>query len=172
MTLVLMLLLTLAAPPEPSPKPSPRPEAKPLPDAKPAAAEHRAVNVRLEIKITERRAESSPVTKVVSMTVADRRNGMIRASNGTQPSGEAFKPAALNVDATPMIDSEGRVGITLGIEYNVNDQSPDAKGLPLRAIREQFFVIAESGKPLLVSDSADPVGDRRIQIEVTATVLR
>ena len=169
MTLVLTLVLALAASPSPSPKPAPPPSPKPSA----APAEHgQAVNVRLEVKITERRAGSDPVTKVVSMTVADRRNGMIRAANGTLPAG-ANAPAALNVDASPNVETDGKtIRLSLGIEYNVNDPSPDAKGLPLRAIREQFFVIAESGKPLVVSDSADPVGDRRIQIEVTATILR
>jgi hypothetical protein len=173
MTLVLTLLLALAGapPPAPSPKPSPPPAAKPSPE--PAPAEHgQSINVRLDIKLTERRGEGEPVTKVITMTIADRRNGMIRAANGAQPGGGAFAPAALNVDATPTVDTNGKIRLSLGLEYNVNDPSPDAKGLPMRGVREQFFVIAESGRPLVVADSADPVTDRRLQVEVTATILR
>jgi hypothetical protein len=127
--------------------------------------------VRLDIKLTERHATGEPVTRVVSMTVADRRNGMIRASAGTQPAGDAFKPGVLNVDASPFIE-DGKVRLSLGLEYNVTEPSPDPKALPLRAIREQLVVMLESGRPLVVADSADPVNDRRLQVEVTATILR
>ncbi len=33
-------------------------------------------------------------------------------------------------------------------------------------------VILESGKPMLVSQSADPIGDRQVTVEVTATILK
>jgi hypothetical protein len=170
MTLALTLLLALAA----SPAPPPSPAASPAPKASPAPAERRPgqpVNIRLDIKLTERRGEGAPVVKVVSMAVADRRNGMIRASNGSQPSGDAFRPAALNVDASPVIE-DGRIVLSLGLEYNINDASPEARSMPLRAIREQFWVVLESGRPMVVSDSADPSGDRRLQVEVTGTILR
>ena len=171
MTLVVPLLLALAAPPAATASPKPSPEAA---KAKPAPAEHRegqSVNVRLDIKLTERHATGDPVIRAVSMTVADHRNGMIRASAGTQPSGDAFRPAALNVDASPFIE-DGKVRVSLGLEYNVTESSPNPIGLPLRAIREQLVVILENGRPLVVADSADPVSDRRLQVEVTATILR
>ena len=33
-------------------------------------------------------------------------------------------------------------------------------------------MILESGKPLVVAQPADPVGDRQVTIEVRATILR
>jgi hypothetical protein len=125
----------------------------------------------LDIKLTERHATGEPAVRIVTLTVADRKNGMIRASAGTQPSGDAFRPAALNVDASPWID-DGKIRLNFGLEYNVTELSPNPTGLPLRAIREQMVVILESGRPLVVTDSADPVSDRRLQVEVTATIVR
>jgi len=115
----------------------------------------------------ERGAAGESAVKVVSMTVADRANGMIRAS------GDAPRPAALHVDATPSID-DGKIRLNLGLEYKITESSPDAKALPppVHATREQIFVILENGRPLVVADSADPATDRRLQVEVTATILR
>ncbi|HEU0108553.1 MAG TPA: hypothetical protein VFT38_20375 [Vicinamibacteria bacterium] len=168
MIFVVTLLFALAATPAatPSPKPSSEPAARPAP-ARAAHREGEPVNVRLEIKLTERGATGEPAVKVVSMTVADRANGMIRAS------GDAPRPAALNVDATPSID-DGKIRLNLGLEYKVTESSPDAKVMPppVRATRQQIFVILENGRPLVVADSADPATDRRLQVEVTATILR
>jgi len=164
MTLALPILLALAA--APAPAPSPRPPGEPAPKASPAPAERRAflpVNVRLEIKLTERRGEAEPATKLVSMTVADGRSGMVR-SNGGMPGGPV-----LNVDAGPTID-DGKIRLNLGFEYNVSDGAPGAK--EMRQVHEQFWVVLENGRPLVVSDATDPVGDRRLQVEVTATILR
>jgi hypothetical protein len=33
-------------------------------------------------------------------------------------------------------------------------------------------VILESGKPMVVSQAADPTSDRKITVEVTATILK
>jgi hypothetical protein len=39
-------------------------------------------------------------------------------------------------------------------------------------IRQNLRVVLENGKPLMVSQSADPVGDRKVTVEVTATILK
>ena len=171
MMLASMLLLALltapagAASPKPSPKPSPEASAAP-------ARAGQLTNVRIEFKLTDRRGTAEPATKLVSMIVADRRSGMIRAADGAGSQAGEFSPFALNVDASPVIEDGGRIRLQLSLEYKVQDDSAVAKGNPLRALRQNMNVVAESGRPLMVADSADPIGDRRVQVEVTATILR
>jgi hypothetical protein len=39
-------------------------------------------------------------------------------------------------------------------------------------LNESMTLILDSGKPTVVSQAADPISDRRIAVEVTATILR
>jgi hypothetical protein len=39
-------------------------------------------------------------------------------------------------------------------------------------IQEQMNVLLTDGKPLVVSQSADPRGDRKVTVDVTATILK
>jgi hypothetical protein len=49
---------------------------------------------------------------------------------------------------------------------------PGAGALRTTEIHENLGMILDSGKPLVVAQSADPVGDRQVTIEVKATALR
>jgi hypothetical protein len=42
----------------------------------------------------------------------------------------------------------------------------------LTTISETFTVILEDGKPLVVSQSADPTTDRRVRVELKSTILK
>ena len=42
----------------------------------------------------------------------------------------------------------------------------------LEHFRESLALILDSGKPMLVTQSADPVGDRQVMVEVKATILK
>ena len=39
-------------------------------------------------------------------------------------------------------------------------------------IKQNLVLILESGKSLVVSQATDPISDRRVTVEVTATILR
>jgi hypothetical protein len=39
-------------------------------------------------------------------------------------------------------------------------------------LRENLALILESGKAVVAAQSADPVGDRQVTVEVKATILR
>ena len=49
---------------------------------------------------------------------------------------------------------------------------PGAGSLRTTGIHENLAMILDNGKPLVVAQSADPVGDRQVTIEVKATILR
>ena len=40
------------------------------------------------------------------------------------------------------------------------------------SLRENVNMILENGKSMLVTQSADPVGDRQVTVEVKATILK
>jgi hypothetical protein len=39
-------------------------------------------------------------------------------------------------------------------------------------LNERIVTILESGKPIVISQAADPTSDRRIGVEVRATILK
>jgi len=172
-TLAATTLLAQAPAPNASPKPRPAPEK---PEARtekepPRPGPAQLANVRVDVKIIDERAGRPALTKTVSLTIADRNNGSIRASaeeppgakgeNSALPAG--FRSVPLNVDAGPMIEGN-RIRLQLGLEYNSVD--------PKLELKQRLGLVLEDGKTLRVAQSADPLSDRRISLEVTGTILR
>jgi hypothetical protein len=179
MRLVATLLIALAtaapAPPS-SPSPSPRPgaEAPAKADAPAVAPRGQLANVRLDIKVTERKGGAEPVTKVISMTVADRDQGKIRsvAEVPPGPGGNAFGTSVpLHVDARPVIEGN-RVRLRISLDYTADRPVETSARPPNLNVKEDLSVILENGRSMTIADAVDPMGDRRVQVEVTATILR
>jgi hypothetical protein len=158
----------------PAPSPSPRPSPAPKKEEAPATPRRPAqlANVRLDIKITERRGGAEPVTKLVSMSVADQEQGLSR-SVARVPQGMGFNDVPLHVDARPVIDGT-KVRLRLSIDYAVQDASGGEQTPHVSTfnVREAVTVVLENGRPMMIADAADPMSDRRVQVEVTATILR
>jgi len=136
-------------------------------------ADGQAVNVRVELTITDQRGDATPVTKTVSMTVADRYNGRIRTQGDVRtPTGS--RTVILNVDAQPSIlPREARARVMLTIEYRpAAGAEVESEGSNTPNINESFAVILDDGKPMLVSQSADPVTNRKVKIEAKITLLK
>lgn len=167
-----MLLAQEPAPkpaPKASPKPGPaaeKPERRPEPPPRPG----QLANVRVDVKITDERPGQPPVSKVVSLTVADRRDGFVRTSAVDSP---MPGPIPLNVDASPMIEGT-HIRLNLGLQYSWVDEtaSGDARQRSRRDFQQRLGLVLEDGKTVRAAQSADPLGDRRVNLEVTATVLR
>jgi hypothetical protein len=145
-------------------KEQPRPGNATAPrPADPAVPIRASSNIRVEITITDA-IGSTPQKKTVSMTIADRRMGRIRSTN-------RGASAILNVDATPSIVTEGnRVHLQLVLEYLPELTGESAPRVA--PINEMITVVLETGKPMAVSQAADPASDRRVSVEVTATILK
>ena len=95
----------------------------------------------------------------------------------TLPPGTDAGPgnAPFNVDAMPIILTDGKVHMRLTLQYDVVpplSPTPDAVRLLGTSIRDSMALILESGKPLVVVQSTDPVSDRKVSVEVKATILR
>lgn len=141
-------------------------------------------NVRLDVTITDQRASGQPTTKTVSLVLSHGAHGRIRTtgdvrvpvqiqgSDGAAQTNYMMRPVALNVDAHPVFVSANRVRATVTLEYKPTGGEAEDQAPLTTTISEMFTVILEDGKPLVVSQSADPTTDRRVRVEVKATILK
>jgi hypothetical protein len=159
---------------EPPPQPSaPAVQVKPEPP-------RQSVNVRVEVTITEQRGSAAPAKKIVSTVAGDGLLNRIRSSETFLPVPGSGMPnvgdVPLNIDVMPMILQDGKIRLTLNLEYDLpgtkGDGSERGYTAAKSSIRENLGIILENGKPLVVAQSADPVSDRQVSVEVRATILK
>jgi hypothetical protein len=135
-------------------------------------AEGQPVNVRLDLTITDSRGDQPAITKTVTMTLADRHNGRIRTQGDVRtPAG--FRNVILNVDCqASIIPREARARVMLTIEYRPVAGEAESERNATPHINESLTVILDDGKPMVVSQSADPVTDRKVKVEAKITLLK
>jgi hypothetical protein len=168
-----------AGPASLTPPPPPPPPAPPGPPRR----EGQPINVKVELTITEEGGGATSSRKTVSAVIGDGFNGYVRA-NGFSGSFGVQKIVPLNLDAYPVILSNGKIRLTCTIQYlaGAAQYVADAPPVPGAAasqnqqartdIKENIVLILASGKSLVVSQAADPVSDRQVTVEVKATILR
>jgi hypothetical protein len=134
---------------------TPAPAEAPVPLGQP-------VNVKLDLTITDQLGPGDPAKKMVSLIVADRTVGSIRSTANNVR-------ATLSVDANPQILSNGNVRVQLGVEYNPQkgEGPPTGSGL-----NQRITLVLVPGKPVVLSQAADPLSDRKITVEVRADILK
>ena len=125
----------------------------------PARTPAQLANIRIELTITDQRTDVQTPPKTVTLLVEDRQSGRIRTGRNS---------VALNVDARPEIVRDNRIRLLLSLEYTPQDTDRTS---PM-AISETVAALLEDGKPLIVSQSADPSSDRRVRVELKATIVR
>lgn len=81
-----------------------------------------------------------------------------------------FLPSELNIDAGATEMSGQLINVIATFEFTpTSDSQTPAQGAT-NQLRQQINVMLRNGKPLLVSRSADPVTDRTVTVELTATI--
>ena len=155
----------------------PPPPGPPTPDGR---ARKVGPNVRVEVTFTEQRSDAPAQPKTVSVTTGDGHWGRVRA----QAHSSMVGATPLNVDVRPEVQPDGRVVVALTLEYGdkrVVEPSPQTSGpvvigQPKQVtdvnMNQSVTVVLDSGKPLVITQAADPTGDRKVTVEVKATVLR
>jgi hypothetical protein len=158
----------------PAAKPAPEPPALP-------------VNIKIEVSITDQSGNNPPARKVVTMIASDRQSTNVRSSasvpiksptfGGQTPLTYSYKTVQINVDARPAIvpKEPNKISVNFGLEYlptgpRVSAQEELEPGMT--SWNERLSVILESGKPMMISQAADPTSDRKITVEITATILK
>jgi hypothetical protein len=170
-----VVVASAAQTPAPAQAPVPQPGAKttqttPTPQAPvtqvvpgpPKKIRGRDVNVQIELTITEHQGGAAGEKRVVSMIVADAAFGRIRST--------ASQDVKLNIDATPTMLDNDRIALELTIEYI--PITPEGAARRPAGLLEMLTVILQNGKPLQISQAADPTIDRRITAEVRASVMK
>jgi hypothetical protein len=139
------------------------------------------VNIKLEMSITDQSGTNPPAKKVVSMTVGDRQSNSIRSSASVpvkvlgNPTAMNYRNVTINVDAHPTIiqKESNKLSLSFVIQYQPKSGGGQEDLEPgMASLNESMTVILESGKPMIVSQAADPSSDRKITVEVTATILK
>ena len=153
-------------------------------------------NVRFEAVITDQAGTAAPVRKTVAATVIDGGSASVRAGvtvplvsttvaskEGTpQPTGVNYRDMGLSLDVRNVVVDGNFVRASLSVEYNpVDEKMADATGTTMAgnmpsfaSFKQSMAVALESGKPLQVTQSSDPVParDRKMTVEVKATILK
>jgi hypothetical protein len=171
-----------------APPPPPAPPAPVSPAAAPQAPKvampmmqmpkGQLVNVKVEFTITDQIGTKPPTKKTMTLTVADRENGRIRTTTEYPVSrGNSFfyASAPLSVDVQPVIEG-GKIRLEFSLEYSISSEKDpsipgDAQG-PKTNVSERLSAILESGVPLVIAQSSDAVTERRLTIEVKATIVK
>jgi hypothetical protein len=164
--------------PAPTPRPAqpgtPVPMPVPPPAGEPVVPKRRT-NVQVEVTITDQVGTKTPEKKTVSMIAADSTWGRIRAGADAQPTLRGPVLTRINVDARPVLlpNSQNEIQLELTIEYQPlrlpGDGSQEASPTNLN---QSMTLVLTSGKPLQISQAADPITDRKILCEVKATILK
>jgi hypothetical protein len=174
------------APQPPTSTVQPAAPNSPPPPPGPPRREGQPINVKVELSITEEGGGTISSRKTVSAVIGDGFNGYVRANGfSANPNAPSFdRVVPLNLDAYPVILSNGKIRLTCTIQYLAGaaqyvagaapaPREPASQNQPGRTdIKENIVLILESGKPLVVSQAADPVSDREVTVEVKATILR
>jgi hypothetical protein len=87
----------------------------------------------------------------------------------------SYEQAPLNMDVRARLLDDNRVRVGLVLDYNGGgfDGGEGEGPQPIdQGIRQAVTVVLENGKPMVVAQSADAIGDRRVTLEVKATVLK
>jgi hypothetical protein len=157
-----------AAAEQPTPAPAPAQAPAPAP-----RREGQPINVKVDVTITDQRGGAAPIKRSVSVVVGDGFTGLIRSQS------EVFGVGSvpLNIDAEPTLLSDGKVRVRFNLQYDWPAPYEAGANLPRgsvikTALHDTVALILENGKPMVVAQSADPIGDRQVSVEIKASILR
>jgi hypothetical protein len=162
-------------PPKTLETPRAAPAAQPTPVPPSPASLRSLSNVQIELTISDQTGKGPVEKKTVSMIAASGTWGKVRSQGMTRPNErDGWQSVTLNVDARPFL-RDGAVQLEMNISYNpLNAQTADAAQQSRRPteLNQSLTVVLQDGKPLIVSQAADPILDRRIVVEVKATIMK
>ena len=146
------------------------------PPAAPAAAaperprrEGQPINVKVDLTLTDQRGGAAPVKRTVTVLAADGYTGSIRTQSQVIPARRRAAQRRRLADAARR--RQDPPGINL--QYDWPAPTEAQRGTPRgtvvsTSLHDQLMMILESGKSMIVAQSADPIGDRQVTVEVKA----
>jgi hypothetical protein len=143
-------------------------------------------NIRIDVTIALK-GDAKPLLKNLSMVASDGRETKGRAGieipvptqvfGGSGPvSSFTYKTLSVNVDATPQLLDPTHVLLRLNLQFTTVYKSESGQSLPAPSFgqgsHEVRGIVFESGKPIVVTQSADGETGREYTVEVKATILK
>ena len=170
-----------AAPPSPQAPPAPRAPRAPVaarsvgeaPSPEPVRHPRgQPVNLRLEFVVIDQIGTAPAVRKTITMNVADGESGRIRTNAEVFRKGTAPTVVPLSIDANPQIEGS-RIRLRASLEYQLLKDAPEPD-VPAgkTSITQGVTAILSDGVSMVLSQSADPLTDRKVTLEVKATIIK
>ena len=113
----------------------------------------------------------------MSVVVGDGQSGGVRTLVTTYNS--APGPVPLNMDAQPVLLADGKVRLRLTLQYDLpppaiqgGNPGGEERQATRTSINQSLTLVLDNGKAIVAAQSADPVSDRQVSLEVKATILR
>jgi hypothetical protein len=165
-----------AAPPAPQAPRAPRAattgEAPTLGVPIPPRSRGQLVNLRLEFTVTDQIGSAPPVRKTITMNVADGESGRIRTNAEVFRKNTSPTIVPLSVDAYPEIEGS-KIRLRASLEYQLLKEAPEPD-MPAgkTSITQSVTAILNDGVSAVLSQSADPLTDRKVTLEVKATIIK
>jgi len=162
-------------PPPPQPaanqeKPTPPPAPQPTPPVANLRSSYQPVTVRVDLTISDQVGTAAVVKKTMTLLAADGERASVRSINRTQDQ----RDAQFNVDARPVL-TQDKIRLDLSVIYDppeIPRTDSDKKFGWTTSLQQSMGILLENGKPMVVSQSADPRTDRKVTVEVKATILK
>jgi hypothetical protein len=166
--------------PQPTPRATPKPPQEVSPRSSPGIPG--GPNIQVEIAIIDQAGSDPPVKKTLNVIAADGQNGSIRSKvtvavpthpPGPDPKEYRYESLPLNVDIKPEVTRNGLIRVWLILNYETFYPAKTSNMPPVRSVvTANQFVMLENGKPMTVSQSADAATDRKVSVELKATILK
>lgn len=144
--------------------PTPSVPPRPVPARDPAVEAGQLVNVKIDLAVIEEGGADPVSRKEVSVTVADRRSGVVRSAAVTLDPKDRHQ-GEVSADVRPWLERNGKIRTLVTMNYVSHPHFSNWGQL-------KFEPLLDSGKPLVVSQASSAVSDRRMRVEVTATILK
>lgn len=124
-------------------------------------------NVKLDVKISDSITPDAQHGKTITVMCLDGNSSQVRSQSGE---------GLINIDARPMIRPDGRIYVQLILEYRpdlpAQPGAPAGAPHPTGAFSESLNLLVADAKPIIASQTADPRSDRKVTIELTASVVK
>jgi len=138
-------------------------------------------NVRIDVTISLK-GDAKPLVKTLSMVAGDAKETKGRAgieipvpTSTAETTEYRYKSVGINVDATPQILGPTQVSVRLNLQFSTVYKAEGGQGTLAsfgNGSHEVRGIVFESGKPVVVTQSADGETGREFTVQVTATILK
>lgn len=138
--------------------------------------------VKLDVRISDQTGSAGPVVRTFTLVAATQRRSSFRsmvtlrgvvknpAEAGPPPDQEQLPYYG---DVTVQFVDSTRLEVSLVLNYrSLSEPLNDGNTVRGATVTETLWTIVQDGKPQVVFQAADPVLQRNISVELTATILR